>query len=446
MIPERTKKPAPEAVPPPPPEPEPAQDEAPGPRRRPWLRWVLILGFLLVAVYLFAHRPKANEAKGGQGTGAAGQGAQRPVPVLAARAATRDVSVYLNGLGTVTALNTVSVRSRVDGQLLRIDFQEGQMVRAGQVLAELDPRPFQVQLMQAQGQKDKDEATLHNAQVDLQRYRVLYAQDSIAKQQLDTQAATVAQLQATLKSDQAQIESAKLNLSYARITAPTGGRAGLRQVDVGNIVHASDQNGVVVITQLQPIDVLFTLPADQIPQVLPKVHAGQALAVDAYDRDLKHKLATGKLLAVDNQIDPTTGTVRLKAIFPNENEALFPSQFVNARLLVDVQRGVVTVPAAAIQRSPQSTFVYAVKPDFSVESRNVVTGLTEGEDTVVQSGLQAGDTVVIDGVDKLRPGMKVDLSIAGPNGTRTRVGGPAGGGQGGKGGKGGGKGRGKAPS
>jgi len=442
MIPERTKKQVPEAVPAPP--PEPVHEEVPEPpRRRPWLRWVLILGFLLVAVYLFAHRPKAKESQEGRGAGAAGgQGPQRPVPVLAARAATKDVSVYLNGLGTVAPLNTVSVRSRVDGQLLRIDFQEGQAVRAGQVLAELDPRPFQVQLMQAQGQRAKDEAALHNAQVDLQRYQILYSQDSIAKQQLDTQAATVAQIQATLKSDQAQIESAKLNLSYARITAPTSGRAGLRQVDVGNIVHASDQNGVVVITQLQPIDVLFSLPADQIPQVLPKVHAGQTLAVDAYDRDLKHKLATGKLLAVDNQIDPTTGTVRLKAIFPNDNEALFPSQFVNARLLVDVQRGVVTVPSAAIQRSPQSTFVYAVKPDYSVESRNVVTGLTEGEDTVVQSGLQAGDTVVIDGVDKLRPGMKVDLSIAGPDGTRTHVGGPAGG----QSGKSGGKGRRKAKS
>jgi multidrug efflux system membrane fusion protein len=432
MIPERTKKPAPEAVP-------PLPEEAPeAPRRRLWLRWVLIVGFLVVAVYLFAHRPKASEPTG-KGAGAAGQGAQRPVPVLGAKAVAKDVNVYLNGLGTVTPLNTVSVRSRVDGQLLRIDFQEGQAVRAGQLLAELDPRPFQVQLMQAEGQKAKDEATLHNAQVDLERYRVLYAQDSIAKQQLDTQAATVAQLQATLKSDQAQIESAKLNLSYARITAPTGGRAGLRQVDVGNIVHASDQNGVVVITQLQPIDVLFTLPADQIPQVLPKVHAGQTLAVDAYDRDLKHQLATGKLLAVDNQIDPTTGTVRLKAIFPNDNEALFPSQFVNARLLVDVQRGVVTVPSAALQRSPQSTFVYVVKPDSSVESRNVAAGLTEGEDTVVQSGLQAGETVVIDGVDKLRPGMKVDLSVAGPNGTRTHVGG-------GPGGTGGGKGRGKARS
>jgi membrane fusion protein, multidrug efflux system len=419
--------PAREAAPPAPPAPETPE---PGePRRRHWL---LIASVIVIAAFLFFHfrgggKPPAAQGEAGGKGGPGGKGPERPVPVLAATAKTKDVGVYLNGLGTVAPLNTVNVKSRVDGQLLRIDFQEGQVVRGGQLLAELDPRPFQVQLMQAQGQKDKDEATLHNAQVDLERYRVLYSQDSIAKQQLDTQAATVAQLQATLKSDQAQIESAKLNLAYARITAPSGGRVGLRQVDVGNIVHASDQNGIVVITQLQPIDVLFTLPADQIPQVLPKVHAGQTLAVDAFDRDLKHKLATGKVLAVDNQIDATTGTVRLKAIFPNDDEALFPDQFVNARLLVDVQRGVVTVPAAAIQRSPQSTFVYLVKPDHTVESRDVVPGLTEGEDTVVQSGLQAGDTVVIDGVDKLRPGMKVDLSIAGPNGQRTHAGGGPGG-------------------
>src|SRR3954468_10019352 len=431
--------PAREAAPPAPPSPEAPE---PGePRRRHWL---LIASVIVIAALLFFrffhHGGGKPQAQGGQGgkAGAGGRGPQGPVPVLAATAATRDVGVYLNGLGTVAPLNTVSVRSREDGQLLRIDFQEGQTVRGGQLLAELDPRPFQVQLMQAEGQKDKDEATLRNAQVDLERYRILYAQDSIPKQQLDTQAATVAQIQATLKSDQAQIESAKLNLSYARITAPTGGRVGLRLVDVGNIVHASDQNGVVVITQLQPINVLFTLPADQIPQVLPKVHSGQSLPVDAYDRDLKHKLATGRLMAVDNQIDATTGTVRLKAIFPNQDEALFPDQFVNARLLVDVQRGVVTVPSAAIQRSPQSTFVYAVKPDHTVESRNVAPGLTEGEDTVVQSGLQAGDLVVIDGVDKLRPGMKVDLSVAGPNGTRTRVGGGSGGAS--AGGHGGGKG------
>jgi multidrug efflux system membrane fusion protein len=432
--PARRDVPAREAAPPAPPAPETPEPGEPHRRRH----WLLIASVIVIAAYLFFHfhnggKAPAQGGAGGKG-GPGGKGPDRPVPVLAATAKTQDVGVYLNGLGTVAPLNTVSVRSRVDGQLLRIDFQEGQAVRGGQLLAELDPRPFQVQLMQAEGQKSKDEATLHNAQVDLERYRILYAQDSIAKQQLDTQAATVAQVQATLKSDQAQIESAKLNLAYARITAPTGGRVGLRQVDVGNIVHAGDTNGIVVITQLQPINVLFTLPADQIPQVLPQVHAGQSLAVEAWDRDLKHKLATGRLLAVDNQIDPTTGTVRLKAVFPNDNEALFPDQFVNARLLAGVVQGAVTVPAAAIQRSPQSTFVYAVKPDHTVESRNVTVGMTEGEDTVVQSGLQAGDTVVIDGVDKLRPGMKVDLSVAGPNGTRTHAGGaPGGAGGGGQG-------------
>jgi multidrug efflux system membrane fusion protein len=410
--------------------PEPPDSGEPPPRRR---RWLLIASVLIIAASLFYyfHHKKAAPADAAGASGKAGgkgggQGGA-PVPVLAATAATKDVGVYLNGLGTVAPLTTVTVKSRVDGQLLRIDFQEGQMVRPGQVLAELDPRPFQVQLMQAEGQKAKDEAALHNAQVDLQRYQTLYAEDSIAKQQLDTQAATVAQDQATIKSDQAQIESAKLNLTYARITAPTGGRVGLRQVDVGNIVHAGDATGVVVITQLQPIDVVFTLPADQIPQVLPQVHSGQALTVDAYDRDLKHQLATGRLLAVDNQIDSTTGTVRLKSIFDNQNEALFPDQFVNARLLVNTIRGAVTVPVAAIQRSPSSTFVYAIKPDHTVESRNVVVGLTEGDDTVVQKGVAAGDLVVIDGVDKLRPGMKVDVSVAGPNGTRTHLGGAPGG-------------------
>ncbi|MFL6235998.1 MAG: efflux RND transporter periplasmic adaptor subunit, partial [Thermoanaerobaculia bacterium] len=319
--------PAREAAPPAPPAPETSEPGEPRRRRH----WLLIASLIVIAAFLFFHfrgggKAPAQGGTGGKG-GAGGKGPDRPVPVLAATAKTKDVGVYLNGLGTVAPLNTVSVRSRVDGQLLRIDFQEGQTVRGGQLLAELDPRPFQVQLMQAEGQKAKDEATLHNAQVDLERYRVLYAQDSIAKQQLDTQAATVAQIQATLKSDQAQIESARLNLAYARITAPTGGRVGLRQVDVGNIVHAGDTNGIVVITQLQPINVVFTLPADQIPQVLPQVHAGQSLAVEAWDRDLKHKVSTGRLLAVDNQVDPTTGTVRLKAIFPNGDEALFPAQF-----------------------------------------------------------------------------------------------------------------------
>ena len=398
--------------------------DEPKPKRH-WLRWLLILAAVGVAVYLFAHRPGQNkgesaEGKDGQTKGAGGKGGQdRPVPVLAATARTKDVGVYLTGLGTVAALNTVGVKSRVDGQLMRINFTEGQIVRAGDLLAEIDPRPFQVQLMQAEGQKAKDEAALQNAKVDLRRYEILIQQDSIPRQQLDTQAATVAQFEAALKSDQSQIESAKLNLTYARVTAPSGGRVGLRLVDVGNVVHASDPTGIVVITQLQPIDVLFTIPADHLSQVLPQVHAGQALAVDAYDRDLKNKLATGKLLAVDNEIDSTTGTVRIKAIFDNNNEALFPNQFVNARLLVDTLHNVVTVPNAAIQRSPQSTFVYVVKPDHTVESRNVAVKLSEGDDTTIQSGIAAGEMVVVDGVDKLRPGSKVDVSTVDANGKVT---------------------------
>ena len=400
-----------------PPDTPPAQEPR---RRRPWLLALLAV-FAAVAAFLVFHNRGKTPAQAGTAArgGPGGKGGQnRAVPVLATAAQTKDVGVYLTGLGSVAPLNTVSVKSRVDGQLLRIDFREGQMVRAGDLLAEIDPRPFQVQLMQAEGQKAKDEAALHNAQVDLERYRILYAQDSIAKQQLDTQAATVAQVRATIQSDQAQIESAKLNLTYSRVTAPTGGRVGLRQVDVGNIVHAGDANGIVVITQLQPIDVLFTIPADHLPQVLPQVHSGKVLAVDAYDRELKRKLAAGKLLAVDNQVDPTTGTVRLKAQFPNADEALFPDQFVNARLLVNVLRGAVTVPTAAIQRSPQSTYVYVVKPDHTVENRNVAVELTEGDDAVIQSGLAAGDLVIVDGVDKLRPGMKVDVTMAGAKGGR----------------------------
>jgi membrane fusion protein, multidrug efflux system len=394
------------------------------PPRRHWLRWLLILGAVAIAIYLFAHRPGQNkggnpqgqEQSGGRGAAGGKGGQDRPVPVLAAAAKTKDVGVYLTGLGTVAALNTVGVKSRVDGQLMRIAFHEGQIVRAGDLLAEIDPRPFQVQLMQAEGQRAKDEAALQNARVDLKRYEILIQQDSIPRQQLDTQAATVAQFEAALKSDQAQIESARLNLTYAHVTAPSGGRVGLRQVDVGNVVHASDPTGIVVITQLQPIDVLFTIPADHLSQILPQVHSGQSLAVDAYDRDLKNKLATGRLLAVDNQIDPTTGTVRLKALFDNNDEALFPNQFVNARLLVDTLRGVVTVPNAAIQRSPQSTFVYFVKPDHTVESRNVVVKMSEADEATIQSGLAAGDVVVIDGVDKLRPGSKVDVSMVDANG------------------------------
>jgi multidrug efflux system membrane fusion protein len=365
---------------------------------------------VLLAVLLFT---RAGQKKQSEALAAKAKASQRAVPVAGATARKGDLDVYLTGLGTVTALNTVTIRSRVDGQLIRVHFREGQLVHQGDLLAEIDPRPFQVQLMQAEGQKAKDEATLENAKVDLARYVILVQEDSISKQQLDTQAATVNQLEASVKSDQAQVESAKLNLTYSRITAPISGTIGLRLVDTGNMVHATDPNGLLVITEIQPITVVFTIPADHLPQVLQQVKAGKKLPVDAYDRDFKNKLATGSLLALDNQIDQTTGTVRIKAIFPNENLALFANQFVNARLLVDTLRGAVIVPTAAIQRSPQSTFVYVVKLDSTVEMRNVDVQLTQGDDTTIGKGIAPGETVVTDGVDKLQPGTKVALATAG---------------------------------
>src|ERR1700693_4656960 len=394
--------------------PLPVEAEAPGvaptqQKRRRW-PWVVGLGVAVLIAVLLWTRSSQKEKSQAQ---AAKARTQRAIPVVGAAAKTGDLSVSLTGLGTVTASNTVTIRSRVDGQLIRVAFREGQLVHQGDLLAEIDPRPFQVQLMQAEGQKAKDEAALQNARVDLARYTVLVQEDSISRQQLDTQAATVNQLEASVKSDQAQIESAKLNLTYSRVTAPISGTIGLRLVDTGNIVHATDPNGLLVITEIQPITVVFTIPADQLPQVLPQTKAGRQLAVDAYDRDLKNKLATGSVLAIDNQIDQTTGTVKIKAIFPNENFALFSNQFVNARLLVDTLRGVVIVPTAAIQRSPQSTFAYVVKPDSTVDMRNVEIQLTQGDDTVIRRGVAAGETVVTDGVDKLQPGMKVALGAPG---------------------------------
>jgi len=436
-MPTMTSPPTPEAPPMPPEKPVQRERAAPAPQvgstpadaepetrtRRRWWPWLLALAAVLVIAYLVI--PKKGGAQGagakdGKG-GKAGQQASRPVPVSAVAATTKDVGVYLTGLGNVVSLSTVTIKSRVDGQLVAVNFHEGQVVRAGDLLATIDPRPFQVQLMQAQGQKAKDEATLQNAKVDLARYQTLVQQDAIPRQQLDTQAATVRQLEATIESDQSQVESAKLNLTYSRVTAPFAGRVGLRLVDPGNIVHAADPNGLVVITQIQPIDVVFALPADRLPDVLGQVRAGRKLPVDAFDRDLKKRLAAGSLLAVDNQIDPTTGTVRLKALFANQDEALFPNQFVNARLLVNTLKGSVVVPTAAVQRSPQSSFVYVVKPDQTVEARNVQVELTEGDDTV-QRGVAAGDVVVVDGLDKLRPGAKVEVSRADAAGAGRRGG------------------------
>jgi multidrug efflux system membrane fusion protein len=346
--------------------------------------------------------------------------AARPVPVVAMTARQGHMGIYLTGLGSVTASNTVTVRTRVDGPLIKVAFQEGQLVRKGDLLAEIDPRPFQVQLAQAEGQLAKDEAQLRNAHIDLERYKVLLAQDSVSKQQLDTQVATVHQYEGVIKSDQAQIDNAKLLLTYTRITAPITGRLGLRLVDEGNMVRATDQNGLVVIMQVQPIAVLFSIPEDDLPQVLKKMSAKQPLVVEAYNRDLKKKLATGTLLTIDNQIDANTGTVRCKAIFPNEDNALFPNQFVNARLLLETRRDSTIVPAAAIQRRGQTTSVYVVKDDSTVEVRNVVVGPAEGDDVVIDSGLSPGEVVVIEGVDRLQRGMKVAARLTDAGGTKAR--------------------------
>ena len=349
----------------------------------------------------------ARQARPPTATKSAGN-APRPVPVVVAPARARDMGVYLNGLGSVTAFQSVTVKSRVDGQLMSVQFREGQTVAAGDLLAQIDPRPFQVMLEQAEGQMARDEALLKNARLDLERFRVLASQDSIATQQVDTQAALVRQDEGVVKSDQAAIDNAKLQLAYCRITAPIGGRIGLRLVDPGNIVHASDTTGLVVITEVQPIAVLFTIAEDSLPAVLDKLRRGGRLPVDAFDREMRRKLSSGTLLTVDNQIDPTTGTVRLKAQFANGDLGLFPNQFVNARLQVDVKRGATVVPAVAVQRGTGGSFLYVLKPDRSVTARKVTLGVADGEDVEVTQGVAVGEQVVVDGADRLREGARVE--------------------------------------
>ena len=371
-------------------------------------RWLagLLAVILLIVVAVYWLRAPSGDAQTSAKNRRSGSGAL-DVPVVTAKVQTGDLDVYLSGLGTVTALNTVTLKSRVDGQLDKVLFQEGQMVSTGQLLAEIDPRPFQVQLAQAEGQLVRDQALLTNAQIDLERYRTLFKEDSIPKQQLDTQESLVRQFEGTIKADQSQVDNAKLQLIYCRITAPITGRVGLRLVDVGNMVHAADTTGLLVITEVQPITLVFTLPEDNLPAVLARMKGKQQLTVAAFDREQKKLLATGTLQSIDNQIDPTTGTVKLKGIFANSDGALFPNQFVNARILIDTLHNVTLVPNAAIQRSPQSTFVYTVNRDNTVAAKNVEVKLTQGDQTAIARGLNPGETVVIDGVDKLQPGTKV---------------------------------------
>jgi membrane fusion protein, multidrug efflux system len=405
------------------------------PRRR-WRLWLLVLVLCIGALGTWYWWPKAADpATTGKGRVDA---SAKPLPVVAAPAKTGSIDVYLNALGTVTPRNIVTVHTRVDGELMSLAFKEGQIVKAGDLLAQIDPRPFQVMLTQAQGQMAKDQALLKNAQLDLERYRTLLAQDSIASQQVDTQEALVRQYEGTVEADQGAIDSAKLQLTYSRVTAPIGGRVGLRQVDPGNVVHAADTTGLVVITQLQPTTVIFPIPEDNVPQVMKRMQSGEAIVVDAWDRDQKVKLATGRLLTVDNQIDPTTGTVKLKAEFANDNLALFPNQFVNVRVLVQTLPDATLIPSAAIQRGAPGTFVYVVKEDKSVAVTPVKLGPVQGEVTAIASGLAPGDVVVVDGTDKLREGAKVELitrdaqatapagARRGPRRDRASAGGPPG--------------------
>jgi multidrug efflux system membrane fusion protein len=382
--------------------------------------WILALAvFIGVGFWYFRGPHASTEAQGPAAPGGAkGQG--RPgggagglvVPVVVATAQRGDLPVYFNGLGTVTAFNTVTVHSRVDGQITKINFQEGQFVHQGDSLLEIDARPYQVMLEQAEGQLAKDQAQLRDVQVNYERFQLLYKEGVIPKQQLDTQGAQVGQFEGSIKADQGLIDNAKLQLVYSRVTAPISGRIGLRLVDIGNIVHATDTNGLLVITQLQPIAVIFSLPQDQLPQVATKLRDGVQLIVDAYDRDDTSKIESGKLLTIDNQIDTTTGTYKLKAVFNNDRNTLFPNQFVNVHLLADVKKNLVIVPASAIQRGPQGTYVYVVQNGNTAKIQTVTIALTTANSVGLSAGLNAGDVVVVDGQDKLQDGSNVNPTTA----------------------------------
>src|SRR5713101_3490349 len=410
------------------PEPHAHGSTAPVSSKSRWWLWVLVLGVIALGSWYYRNSRNASQVADAAAPGTSGKGRGGPgagnlvVPVVVATAQRGDLPVYFNGIGTVTAFNTVTVRSRVDGQLISIAFKEGQFVHEGDLLAQIDPRPFQVQLAQAQGQLAKDQAQRKDAEVNLERFKLLFKEGVIAQQQLDTQAALVGQFDGAIASDQSQINNAKLQLTYSHITAPISGRIGLRLVDVGNIVHATDATGLLVITQLQPISVIFSLPQDQLPDVNAKLRSGVQLVVDAYDRDDTAKIASGKLQTIDNQIDLTTGTYKLKSMFSNEDNSLFPNQFVNVHLLVDTKHNLTIVPTAAIQRGPQGTYIYAVAKDPTGKDTiakiyPVTIAQTTGNSVGLSAGLNPGDMVVIDGQDKLQDGTKINSSTAaGTNG------------------------------
>jgi multidrug efflux system membrane fusion protein len=384
--------------------PAPAQGARPGSHRR-WL-WVSLCVLLVVGLIAYFLWPKSTKAAAAP---------PPPIPVVAATSHKGDIGVYYSGLGAVTPLATVTVKSRVDGQLMSVRYREGDTVHQGDLLVEIDDGPYRAALTQAEGQLMRDQAALENARIDLIRYQQLVPQKAIPEQQLATQQATVHQDEGVVKLDEGQIESAKVNLAYCKIAAPATGRIGLRLVDPGNIVQTADTNGLLVITQMDPISAIFTISEDQLQVVLKKMAAGQTLEVDAYSRDAKTKLAQGSLTTLDNQIDPATGTLKLRATFENPKGTLFPNQFVNARLLVEEKHGVTLVSTAAVQRNSQATYVYVVKADSTVTVRPITIGTTEGDDSEVTAGLAPGEVVVMTGVDKLEEGTKVNAQIPSAN-------------------------------
>src|SRR5215467_13700711 len=435
------------------------EDSRPKKGRGRWVLVLLILGGLSYGGYRWwrVARPAAADATtqptegGGRGRGGRGRGGGGRPAVVTITARKTDMPIYLRGLGTVTAFNTVTVRSRVDGQLVRVAFKEGQFVQKDDLLAEIDKRPFEVQLAQARGQLARDQALLASAKTEQERNLLGVQKGLIPKQQYDIQTATVGQYEGAIQADQAAIDNANLQITYSRVVAPISGQIGLRLVDEGNIVRAADPGGMVVITQLQPISVLFSIPEDNLGDVLRKLRSGQQLRVEAWDHDDIKKLADGILLTADNQIDATTGTSKLKAVFDNKNNALYPNQFVNVRLLIDTLKDAVVVPGATIQRGSQGTFVYVVN-NQTAELRLVNIKNTEGNDVALASGIELGEQIVLEGMDKVQDGGKVDVQTPGqtPDGAARRAGGGegagggnAGGGGGKRGGRGDGQGRGR---
>lgn len=392
--------------------PKPSSPQAPQPSKSGWMRalkWIVFtLIVIVILVFTWRHFHPVKDADQADGQGKRG-GKNMIMPVQVKTLTAGDLNVFINALGSVVPRSSVVVNPRVDGELISVNFTEGQAVKKGDLLLQIDPRPYQVALTQAEGQLAKDQAALLSARQDLSRFQLLVKEGSISKQQFDQQIALVTQAEGTVKSNQGLVSGARLNLSYCQVRAPVSGRLGLRQVDVGNIVRASDANGVVVINQFQPIDVSYAIPEDQVQSVLKQVHAGKTLTVSALDRAQKNVLDTGKLRSLDNQIDPTTGTLKFKAEFANQANNLFPNQFVNIRMLVETQKNVTLLPSSAIQRGVKGTFVYVVNSDSTVNARPITLGAIDGDHTAVLSGVEVGERVVLDGADKLKDGGKVKV-------------------------------------